>query len=63
MSFFDYEQSRHLSAEGFPFYSLIMSAYRQADTRNQAILALAYPNVIQELTDRYSAPGGILSTD
>src|SRR5450756_495887 len=63
MSHFDYVASRNLEAEQYPFYALIMTAMRQADTHNQMLLETVFPGVWQELRARYDAPGGVLPTD
>lgn len=47
-------------SSGDEFYTLIMAAYRFADTDNQEILERAYPSIIAELKLRYNAPGGVL---
>jgi hypothetical protein len=46
-----------------PFYALIMTAMRQADTRNLAHLQRAWPQVWEELKLRYNAPGGFLTEE
>lgn len=61
MSHFDYEASKHIAAEDYPFYALVMAAMRQADTDNAARLRGAFPLVWHELQQRYNAPGGYLS--
>lgn len=58
MSLYDYKVSQRISAEDYPFYALIMAAFRQADTDNQAKLQQAFPAVAREFTARYNAPGG-----
>lgn len=63
MSLYDYDVSLHISAEGYPFYALIMAAIRQADTDNLDALTQAFPDVVKELKARYNAPGGILPED
>jgi hypothetical protein len=63
MSRHDYEMSKHISAQDYPFYALVMATMRQADTDNSLILQLAFPDVWSELQDRYNAPGGILPED
>lgn len=63
MSRFDYEASRTISGESYPFYALIMAAMRQADSANLALLQMGWPWVWDELDARYNAPGGILATD
>jgi hypothetical protein len=63
MSKFDYEISKTIAANGFPFYALVMAAMRQADTGNAILLAQAFPDVDAELRARYNAPGGVLPSD
>ena len=60
MSHYDYEMSKHISAEDYPFYALIMAAMRQADSGNLYSLREAFPSVLSELQVRYNAPGGLL---
>jgi hypothetical protein len=60
VSHFDYEASKVIVQNGFPFYALVMAAMRQADTRNMARLEQAFPDVAAELRVRYNAPGGVL---
>lgn len=60
MSWFDYEASKRIAVEDYPFYALIMAAMRQADTFNSATLRRAFPLVWEELDERYNAPGGLL---
>lgn len=63
MSRFDYEVSKKIAAEDYPFYSLIMAAMRQADTHNMRLLTAAFPAVAEELRERYNSPGGFLPGD
>ncbi len=58
MSYFDYEMSKRIAAEDYPFYALIMAAMRQADTDNLAQLKQAFPEAYAELMYRYNSPGG-----
>jgi hypothetical protein len=60
MSFYDYKISQQISYEDPPFYALIMAAMRKADTDNQIKLAFAFPEVWDELQQRYNAPGGLM---
>lgn len=60
MSLYDYQISKQLDADDYPFYSLIMAAYRRADTANKHKLESAFPSVTTELIARYRAPGGLL---
>lgn len=63
MSRFDYEASKKISMEDYPFYALIMAAMRQADSTNLSRLRSAFPAVWDELQARYHAPGGIIESD
>ena len=60
MSLYDYEQSRNIELKRYPFYALIMAAMRQADSNNIALLQACWPEIFNELQERYSAPGGLL---
>ena len=60
MSLYDYEASRTIVAEDWPFHALIMAAARRADTYNYAALKAAFPGTVTELETRYNAPGGRL---
>lgn len=60
MSRFDYQASKRIDAEQYPFRALIMAAMRRADTNNAALLQRAFPQVWTELQLRYEAPGGFL---
>ena len=41
----EYQKSLIVNAQGYPFYSLIVAAMRQADTDNLERLRLAFPDV------------------
>ena len=60
MSRYDYLESQKISAAGYPFYALIMAAFRQADSDNLAALKQAFPSVYVEFAQRYYAPFGML---
>jgi len=60
MSHYDYEKSKEISAKDPPFASLIMAAMRKADTENTAKLKGAFPDIFNELQERYWAPGGLI---
>ena len=57
----EYKESQRIELAGHSFYGLIMAAMRQADTDNKEILKRGFPQVHQELQDRYNAPGGFLT--
>lgn len=63
MSLHQYEISKRIAASDYPFYSLIMAAMRQADSENLAKLQAAWPEVWDELEERYNAPGGLTATE
>jgi hypothetical protein len=60
MSYHEYVESRLIEAEGYPFYALLMAAMRQADTDNYRKFCDTWPEVAEELRERYNAPGGLL---
>lgn len=60
MSYYDYAVSRNLAGQDVPFYALIMTAIRQADTANLRKLRDAFPQTYDEFEARYHAPGGLL---
>jgi hypothetical protein len=57
-----YEESRRLAADG-DFYPLLLAAMRCADTENADKLSQVFPEVWEELHDRYQAPGGVIEGD
>ena len=63
MSLYDYKMSIQISKDDPPFYGIIMSAFRQADTDNLNKLRSAFPGTYKEFIDRYNAPGGVLERD
>jgi hypothetical protein len=63
MSLYDYRASCEISKTDPPFYALIMSAMRKADSINVIKLRREFPEVYAELDARYNAPAGILATD
>ena len=60
MSLHDYETSARLERQGVAFYALVMAAMRRADSSNLDRLRRAFPEVHEELRNRYNAPGGLL---
>jgi hypothetical protein len=60
MSLMDYKLSLLVSREDPPFYALLFSAMRKADSANAVRLQIAFPEVWLELKARYDAPGGCL---
>lgn len=63
MSLYDYRQSISISSQDHPFYAIIMTAMRQADDDNVEILREAFPEVWDELNERYNAPGGLIGEE
>jgi hypothetical protein len=63
MSFHEYEASREIAMEDYPFYAIIMAAMRQADGPNMYALTMAFPETRRELQERYDAPGGLLPAE
>jgi len=60
MSIIEYRESMYLAGEG-SFYGLLMACMRNADTDNVEKLKQAFPEVWNELQQRYNAPGGALT--
>lgn len=58
MSHCDYGMS--LLINDPPFAAIIMAAARKADTDNLRKLEQCWPGIVQELRERYNAPGGLL---
>jgi hypothetical protein len=63
VSHFDYQASKHIAMQDYPFHGIVMAAMRQADTRNLAKLKRSFPDVWAELDARYNAPGGLLDNE
>ena len=63
MSLYDYKKSIEIDAEDHPFYALIMAAMRKADYDNINKLKSVFPEVYNELTARYNAPGGLIGRE
>lgn len=63
MSLHEYLYSQTLSRRDPPFYALLFSMLRKADTDNTAKIKAAWPEVYEEFTRRYHAPGGVLPED
>jgi len=60
MSLHEYEKSKEIAVQNYPFYAIIMAAMRQADSWNFEQLKAIFPETCAELQERYNAPGGIL---
>jgi len=63
MSLFDFRKAVELKRKDVPFYALIMAAMMRADHINSHLLKSAWPEVWEETSRRYNAPGGILEED
>jgi hypothetical protein len=63
MSLYDYDQSKVIAGQYWPFHALIMAAMQQADTDNLHELRRAFPHTHLELTLRYHSAGGRLEGD
>ena len=63
MSLYDYRQSQIIEVRNYPFYACIMAAMRQADSDNAYILREAFPEVWNELQERYDAPDGLVGKE
>lgn len=60
MSRYSYEESQEIAQHNFSFDALIMAAARKADSYNAYALKMAFPDLWEELQQRYNAPGGRL---
>ena len=60
MSLHEYQESAKVELAGHPFYAIIMTAMRQADSQNIERLRQAFPDTWEELRARYDSPGGVL---
>jgi hypothetical protein len=60
MSHYDYKCSQRISAQGQPYYALIMAAIRDGDSDNREILRHAFPDTWDEFWARFNAPDGRL---
>ena len=61
MGLIEYEQSKALAVGDPSFYAFIMAAMRKADTTNTLKLQRMWPDVWDEMQQRYNAPGGALT--
>lgn len=58
MTLYDYKRARNLRGESF--YALLMAAFAEADTFNYWKLRDAFPEIADEVRERYDAPAGLL---
>ena len=63
MSRHDFLVSGQLERSGAGYLACLMGAMRQADSDNYRKLAGLFPDVAQEIQERYSAPGGLLKCE
>lgn len=63
LNIIDYEISKHLFGLDLPFYALIATAMRKADSDNIEKLKKAFPETGRLLQLRYNAPAGVLDGD
>lgn len=63
MTYYDYQKSKEITSNNYPFNALIMAAMRKADYTNLVELKRAFPETFNEFTKRYDAPGGIIEGD
>ena len=61
VSIYNYWDSQEIAKEDPSFYGIVMAAMRKADSYNSAKLIAAFPEVYDELLQRYNAPGGALT--
>jgi len=63
MSKIDYEMSLQIERTGFSFVSLIMAAARKADSDNAQRTHDRWPEIFEELQERYNSVGGYLPNE
>lgn len=63
MSLHGYHVSVIISEKDHPFESLIMAAFRKADSGNCDALKREFPDTWRELQARYNAPLGVIPED
>jgi hypothetical protein len=61
MSLHSYQVSLELIKNDPPFSALIMAAMRKADTNNAQLLVAAFPEIWDELSERYWSPKGLIA--
>ena len=63
MSLHAYQESLEISKDDYDFDSLIMAAFRKADSDNLMHLLSVYPEIWNELQERYNSPGGLIGNE
>ena len=63
MSIYDYRESIEITHKDYAFYSLLMALMRKADSINAEKLKAMWPDVWDELDERYNAPGGLINDE
>lgn len=63
MSRHEYLAGQNLESMDMPFYALIQAAMRKADSTNIWRLRRCWPEVYNELEERYNTPGGYLENE
>lgn len=63
MSLHEYLTSRALERLDPPWYAMLMTLMRRADSTNLDKLRAAWPDVWRELLARHNAPGGLIEGD
>lgn len=59
ISYYDYEMSKRIAGEEYPFYALLAALIRQADSYNLVRLEAVFPEAVAEFRQRYHNPGGM----
>lgn len=62
-NYYEYECSKRISAEGWPFYALLCAAFSQADSDNLARLQAAFPEEFEVFKQRYHNHGGLSNAE
>jgi len=63
MSKYDYDKSKEIGAQDYPFSALIMAAAKKADSVNFNKLDICFPEIIGELKERYHSPDGFTKNE
>lgn len=57
----DYLESQQISAKDPSFAALVFALIRKADTENMEKIRLTWPDLHDEMIERYHAPGGAIT--